>query len=752
LVRAGRRERAVNGGVSGATTDGWVLAIDFGTTNTTAAMVAVGASEASVLEIENSRYLPSVVFRDEAGQLLTGRAAVGQSMVFPERAERVPKRALVAGGQVILGGVAVPVTDPVAALLRRVHTEAIRFHGGRPPAQVVLTHPARWGEPLLERLRQAAHAAGITNLDTVPEPVAAAWWYARPSSGAVAAIFDLGGGTLDIAVLRADRQDYAVAGQPGGNAELGGEDFDDLLLARISGMALSRNAGEWAAVFDGKSARSRRDLALVRADVTTAKENLSEHLSYDLGVVGFSDAFRITRPELEDLIGPLLDEAVTEMRRTISAAGISPDQLTGLFLTGGSSRIPLIAARLADKLGIRPQLRDDPKTVVALGALAAVNAVPAPPGHADEAEALVREGDRLAAESRPAEAESAYRMAIDSGDRAAAAHAQYRLGVLLSGRGNVNGAYGALQAASDSGDAEWAPTAASSLGMLLQQHGDVAGAKRAHERAVASGNIKAAAHSAYRLGWIFQEEGDVAAMRRAFERAMDLGDSDWSPLAAFALGKLLQELGKKGKARAAYQRAADFNHPDVSPGAGLHLGRLLWQIEDKDEAAAAFRRVISSGHADHASEAAVSLGLLLEEIGDIGGARAAFQQAIDSRHVNNAPQAANNLGTLLQRQGDLAGARAAFERALGYGGPEHTPMALINLGCLFLELRDFANAKSVLERAITTGHHYFAPNAILQLGYVFKAEGNRAEARRYFQRAVSSGQPYAAGKAAAELR
>jgi molecular chaperone DnaK (HSP70) len=353
--------------MSGAA-QGWSLAIDFGTTNTAAAMTDGGPAP-QVLEIEGSRYFPSTVCRDESGQLLTGRAAVRQGAVFPDRAERVPKRALVAGAEVMLGGHPVPVTELVAAVLGRVYAEATRYHGGRPPAVVVLTHPARWGETQRGRLRDAAIKAGITDPVFVSEPVAAASWYARPAAGAVVAVFDLGGGTLDTAVLRVSGTRYEIAGAPGGNANLGGEDFDELLLGRVSGLARERDAAEWAGLFGMASARSRRDMALVRADVTTAKEALSEHTVFDLAVVGFAEEFRLTRPEFEALIGADVDEAVTEMRRTIAAAGVTPGELTGCHLTGGSSRIPLIAARLAAAIETAPQLRDDPKAVVALGAL-----------------------------------------------------------------------------------------------------------------------------------------------------------------------------------------------------------------------------------------------------------------------------------------------------------------------------------------------------------------------------------------------
>jgi molecular chaperone DnaK (HSP70) len=350
----------------------WALAIDFGTSFTTGA-VAVDGGAPAVVEVENSRYFPSIVVVDSAGQLLTGRAAVSQAAVYPERTVRVPKRALVAGPEAVLPGGAVAVTDLAAAVLRRVYGEAVRLRGGQPPDRVVLTHPARWGTEPLGRLREAAVKAGIPATESMPEPVAAAWQFAAPSSGGgPIGVFDLGGGTLDTAVLRPVADGFEIAGPPGGDADLGGEDFDETLLGWFSQLAWDRDEAAWKSVFSGNDIRSRRDLALLQADVTAAKEALSENLTYELPVPGFTEGFRVTRPEFIRLIGEQIDGAVTEMWRTIAAAEAQPGNLAGIYLAGGSSRIPMVAERLATGLGVQPLLRDDPKTAVVLGALTAI--------------------------------------------------------------------------------------------------------------------------------------------------------------------------------------------------------------------------------------------------------------------------------------------------------------------------------------------------------------------------------------------
>ena len=350
-------------------TGDWILAIDFGTSNTTAAMASGDGSEATVLEVENSRYLPSVVFRDDQGQILTGRSAAQRAVVAPERAERVPKRALVAGDQVILGGSPVPVTELVAAVLRRIYTEAVRFHGGRPPARTLLTCPAQWTSVQRGKLVAAAQAAGISDADLVEEPVAAAWHHAPPAGGHTVAVFDFGGGTLDTAVLRSTGAGYELAGPPGGDANLGGEDFDELLLGKIGDLARDRDAEAWAEFYEGSGRVALRGRALLRGDVRMAKESLSQELVALLAVAGYPEEFRVTRAEFDDLTSEQVAQGVAKLGETITAAGLAPGELDAIYLTGGTSRVPAIAAAVAAATGKVPELHADPKAVVALGAL-----------------------------------------------------------------------------------------------------------------------------------------------------------------------------------------------------------------------------------------------------------------------------------------------------------------------------------------------------------------------------------------------
>ncbi|GIF96635.1 hsp70 family protein [Catellatospora citrea] len=363
---------------------GWTMAVDFGTCFTT---VAVGrGGEAALIEVEQGRYLPSAVALADDGGLLTGRAAASRAVAVPHLAERLPKQALAkAEPTVRLGTRDVPAVELVAAVLRRVSAEAVRVAGGAPDA-VLLTHPARWDEPLLARLVEAARLAGLPAPRLMPEPIAAAAWYVDDTlaPGALVAVFDLGGGTLDTAVLRRTAAGFALAGPPGGDPHLGGEDFDEALWDLVAEQASAADARAWAELAAGADQRARRDRAMLRRDVVEAKEALSEHLAHSVLPPGFAAAVPVTRAEFEQRIRPLVRRGADELQLTLDRAGLRADQLAALYLTGGASRVPLVAAEIGAALGVRPTLARDPKGVVACGALRRVRrsgeraAVPAP--------------------------------------------------------------------------------------------------------------------------------------------------------------------------------------------------------------------------------------------------------------------------------------------------------------------------------------------------------------------------------------
>ena len=355
----------------------WRLAIDFGTSNSAAA-VAQDEGRPHALRLgARSDAIPSCVAAYN-GEILTGDAALQISGIYPAAFEPTPKRRL-GEEAVVLGGVICDPVDLVAAVLEFILGQATRFVGGGSPAQVVLTHPEAWDEYLKARLRAAALKAGIPEESIVlmPEPVAAGWHYAAGSDvdpGTHVAVLDFGGGTCDAAVLElAQTPDgpafHVVAAD--GIDPLGGHDFD----AQLENWVYSQLAAEGKdELLDGlKSEHSGADRAHLRDQIREAKHALSFHASAPIGVRSGQHEWvcTVTRAEFEQLIEPQLSRAVELVQQVIREALPSAEQLRKVYLTGGSSHIPALQARLSEILPMKLGLMGDPKQVTSIGALEA---------------------------------------------------------------------------------------------------------------------------------------------------------------------------------------------------------------------------------------------------------------------------------------------------------------------------------------------------------------------------------------------
>lgn len=346
----------------------WVLGIDFGTSFTSAAICAEGRPEP--IEIDGQRRIPSVVLVDEDGSIVVGAAAERLSATRPGRTLREPKRRLGEPTPVVLGGEPYSVVDLVGALLAEILAEAER-HMGSQPSEIRLTHPASWGRPRLTELRRAAAVAGMASVTLVPEPVAAAVAYAADSPSTAhgyVAVYDLGGGTFDTAVLRHTDGGFTIHGRPGGDARLGGELFDELLARHVTQQLAPEDA---SAIVASDELAWRQAAANLRSEARHAKETLSSREYAELLVAlptGLTQ-FRVTRDELESLISDHIDETVDLLERAVADAGVGPGELTAIYVTGGASRSPMVDQRLRARFpNVEVSRRNDPKMVVALGA------------------------------------------------------------------------------------------------------------------------------------------------------------------------------------------------------------------------------------------------------------------------------------------------------------------------------------------------------------------------------------------------
>ncbi|OJF09332.1 Hsp70 family protein, partial [Couchioplanes caeruleus] len=362
-----------------------MLGVDLGTSHTVA-MLRWPDGRVRPLLFDGRPLLPSAVFRDADGRLHVGQDAVRLGYAEPARLEPHPKRHVDAA-TILLGDAEVPVPELLAALLEAVAREAVAAAGLLPPA--VVTHPAAWGTARREVLTRALALAGWPpETQLVPEPVAAARYFAevlrRPVPvGATLAVFDFGGGTLDVAVVRNEgtapdgRGRFAVIAS-GGLDDLGGLDIDAALVDHLGMELAASEPTAWAALREPVTLAQWRARRHFWDDVRGAKEMLSRTAQAPVAVPGLEHAVHLTRDELELVTAPLVRRGVAEAGVVIKAAGLTPADLAGLFLVGGSSRVPLVARLLHSELGVAPTVLEQPELPVAEGAILAATPPPAP--------------------------------------------------------------------------------------------------------------------------------------------------------------------------------------------------------------------------------------------------------------------------------------------------------------------------------------------------------------------------------------
>jgi molecular chaperone DnaK len=376
------------------------LGIDAGTTFTAAAVATARGAEIVTLggRIDT---VPSAIYVPGEGPDVIGEAAVRRAVTEPARVARWFKRRIGDPTPLVIGGRPYPAEALTAKLLRWAVEQASAERGG-PPGAVAVTHPANWGPFKLDVFAQALTIAELRGATLLPEPVAAARYYAtseRLSPGDVVAVYDLGGGTFDATVLRATAGGFDILGEPEGLEHLGGLDFDQAVF----GFVLTA-IGTTADALDLSDPATAGAVARLRQECTEAKEALSSDSDVRIPVLlpGVQRDVRLTRGELESMMEPAIETSIGALRRAITSARVEPEAVEAILLVGGASRTPLVAQMLSASFGRRIALDAHPKHAVALGAaLAAAEALGArgpavepPRAEAEIAEAGAETGGR----------------------------------------------------------------------------------------------------------------------------------------------------------------------------------------------------------------------------------------------------------------------------------------------------------------------------------------------------------------------
>ena len=370
------------------------LGIDLGTTFTAAAVRAEGRPGAPepgvrVVGLEpDAVQVPSVLLVDDDGSLLVGTDAEDRAPGAPQRVVREFKRRLGDDTPIVVGGGSFSA-DGVAAEMVRWTADRVAETQGGGPRRVAVAHPAGWGAYRRGVFTEALAEVGLHDVVLLTEPEAAAAAHAatgRLPMGRTVAVYDLGGGTFDAAVVQgvtaspASPVGLRVLGHGQGLEALGGIDFDEALFWHVCSAL-----GGAVDALDPADPATVRAVAGLRRACVAAKETLSVDTEavVDVRLPGVTTRVRVTRGEFEEMISPALRQTVDVLGEVLDSARVTAGDLDGVLLVGGSSRIPLVAQMLSAELGRPVAVDPDPTTVVARGATwaaAAASGAIRPPG------------------------------------------------------------------------------------------------------------------------------------------------------------------------------------------------------------------------------------------------------------------------------------------------------------------------------------------------------------------------------------
>ncbi len=367
-----------------------IVGIDLGTTNSLVGYMQ-GETPAVIPGEDGLNLVPSVVALDEKNQVVVGNPARKYLIETPERAVYSVKRLMGRGvediqeelklfpfrladdlqpGEVLrimIGERTYTPPEISALVLRQLKRNAERFFGG-PITKAVITVPAYFNDAQRQATKDAGRIAGLDVLRLVNEPTAASLAYGLDKrKNGIVAVYDLGGGTFDISILKLHDGIFEVVAT-NGDTHLGGDDIDNMLIT----IALDDIRGDLG--LDLR--RNGEAVARIRKAVIDAKIALSsaESTKFDVELPGGKRYQReITRAMFEGLIQAIIDRTVGPCKQALKDAGLKPAQIGEVVLVGGSTRIPKVRQLVEDLFGRVPHTDLNPDEVVALGAAVQAN-------------------------------------------------------------------------------------------------------------------------------------------------------------------------------------------------------------------------------------------------------------------------------------------------------------------------------------------------------------------------------------------
>jgi parallel beta-helix repeat protein len=373
------------------------LGIDFGTSNSSAARLVGGHPHAVREPISQQPFFPSCVLlvppngaTEVAARLLTGVGAERRMRIFPDRFRAELKRNLGEPWPLLLGGEEVAVVDAIGAVMRALKTEADRMSGG-PFSSAMLSVPVAFGAERVGLIEAAARSAGFEDVKTCLEPEAAARYHlhvvddeAGADTGELLLVYDFGGGTFDVSLVRKQGAEFAILASAG-IEDCGGRDLDQELYAAIAERVspqlrerLTQSVAVTGDLDEGEAqARLRLRLtALERCRRVKHELSVSDWSETDLGDP--PEIVRVDRAEFEKLVAPHLERTLDCCAALVRGQSADWKDVSRVLMVGGTTRIPYIARMLRERFE-RPVFSvEDPELAVAFGASLAIGASAAP--------------------------------------------------------------------------------------------------------------------------------------------------------------------------------------------------------------------------------------------------------------------------------------------------------------------------------------------------------------------------------------
>jgi Fe-S protein assembly chaperone HscA len=351
-----------------------IVGIDLGTTNSLVAIVENGTPRV-IPGPDGSNLVPSVIYFGENGEVLVGNPAKAKLIEKPKNTIFSIKRFMGKGMTDVRDDLALlpfevsaqsenilklkvfgrDYTPPeISAFVLRELKRNAEAALGEDIVNAVITVPAYFNDAQRQATKDAGRIAGLDVLRIVNEPTAASLAYGlQEQKQGIVAVYDFGGGTFDVSILKLSEGIFEVL-STSGDTHLGGDDIDEQLMRLVLGES-------------GKSSNPQ-DFPSIRQATNKAKEALSSADETEISIPGLGYSRKLTRKEFDALIEPTIERTLKSCRQALQDAGLQADAVNEVVMVGGSTRIPVVRSRVQELFGRVPHTSLNPDEVVALGA------------------------------------------------------------------------------------------------------------------------------------------------------------------------------------------------------------------------------------------------------------------------------------------------------------------------------------------------------------------------------------------------